>query len=141
MVAAQTYLLMCRTVRKRFRHPISVTLDYSIFIFTGSILGLVNPGRELPYNVTDTIYNVVAIGLMTTVSNLRTFGPEQASEVASYLDSDSVYNCCTVRILVDPLMVLNTKCEPFCFCCWIKWIAGLNPLASFKNSSFHLQAT
>jgi len=73
----QTYLLMCRTVRKRFRHPISVTLDYSIFIFTGSILGLVNPGRELPYNVTDTIYNVVAIGLMTTVSNLRTFGPEQ----------------------------------------------------------------
>ena len=85
---------MLRTTRKRFRHPMSVTMDYSIFIFTGSVLGLVNPGHELPYNVPDIVYNIVAIGCAPHAPHCAEFDG-RATSVGELIQSPLIYQLCT----------------------------------------------
>ncbi|KAK9815422.1 hypothetical protein WJX72_003407 [[Myrmecia] bisecta] len=67
---------LSRAVLQRTREPLSVFTDYAIFALTGSMLGNMSDrgrGTIMHFDV-DTLYNNVALGLLSTVSALRTFG-------------------------------------------------------------------
>ncbi|DBA93405.1 TPA: hypothetical protein ACH3X2_003675 [Trebouxia sp. C0005] len=67
---------LSRVALQRTREPLIVVTDYAIFALTGLALGSITDrgrGNIMRFDV-DTLYNNVALGLLTTVSALRTFG-------------------------------------------------------------------
>lgn len=67
---------LARAVLRRSREPLVVFADYSIIALTGMTLGLISDrGRETIMHFAVSItYSVVALGLMSTVGALGTFG-------------------------------------------------------------------
>ncbi|KAL4449383.1 hypothetical protein ABPG77_007027 [Micractinium sp. CCAP 211/92] len=68
-----------RAVLRRSREPLAVFTDYGIIALTGMTLGLISDrGRETIMHFAVSItYSVVALGLMSTVGALGTFGSER----------------------------------------------------------------
>ncbi|KAL3137532.1 hypothetical protein ABBQ38_004816 [Trebouxia sp. C0009 RCD-2024] len=67
---------LSRVALQRTREPLLVVTDYAIFALTGLALGSITErgrGTILHFDV-ETLYINVALGLLTTVSALRTFG-------------------------------------------------------------------
>ncbi|KAL4448129.1 hypothetical protein ABPG75_005348 [Micractinium tetrahymenae] len=68
-----------RAVLRRSREPLAVFTDYAIIALTGMTLGLISDrGRETIMHFAVSItYSVVALGLMSTVGALGTFGSDR----------------------------------------------------------------
>eukprot|EP00775_Hariotina_reticulata_P010763 gene10763-10919_t len=74
--ARQFYWVLTRAVLMRTRDPMLVFIEYMIFAITGSFLGLMSDrGRgSIGSYVGNVVYNIVALGMMSTVSGIKTFG-------------------------------------------------------------------
>jgi hypothetical protein len=75
----QFYWSLGRAMLKRLREPLSIFSDYAIFALTGMTLGLISDrGRDTIMHFAVSItYSVVALGLMSTVGALPTFGRDR----------------------------------------------------------------
>jgi len=70
----QMLIIGHRVVNQSLREPGEAVSNYGITALTGLTLGLLDPQRELPSNISAMTYTIVAMGLLSMISVLSTFG-------------------------------------------------------------------
>ncbi|KAK9813958.1 hypothetical protein WJX73_006860 [Symbiochloris irregularis] len=113
-----------RGIVQRMREPLAAFLNYGIFAITGSLLGMMSDrGRGTIMHVdVDTLYNNVALGLLSTVSGLKTFGAHRAifrreaasglNKLAYFLALDLLGNAGTLMRAMLYLVMYQSFAQP-----------------------------